>query len=217
MENYFEADYRPTQVCVWFWGSVIWFWSHSSFKNTLWVVVWSPEQTSPAPSLFNLLTKKNVFESNSKQEISRQVENDASRWVDDGWYSNNQIKGHDIVSGWYRALLISLSQGGWRCIRVDEYSSRRLINDEGRQCWEAHNTLDCSTVVFASSSSTLVCLQSGSHCDEMLSLLLHQHTSYLLPRSLLPPSILFLTFPCLWTTSITIYFDQDNLTNKKYQ
>lgn len=46
------------------------------------------------------------------------------------------------------SINFSVPPGGWSCTRVDEYSSSVLINDEGRRCWEAHNTLDCSTVVF---------------------------------------------------------------------
>lgn len=108
------------------------------------------------------------------------------------------------VSGWYRALLISLCLGGWSCTRVDKYSSRILINDEGRQCWDAHNTLNCSAVVFASPflHPCTVCLQLGS--PMMLFLLLLQHTSCVLPHSL---SISFLTSPSVLAmlTSITIF------------
>lgn len=110
---------------------------------------------------------------------------------------------HCWVSGWYRALLISLSLGGCRCSWVDEYSSRTLINDEGRQCWEAHNSVDCSTVVFASFSSTLV--------QYVFSRLLpwcppfSLHTSGLLPCSLLPLYFIPDILPCTCAYEENIY------------
>lgn len=50
-----------------------------------------------------------------------------------------------LVSGWYRAIIISSHLGKYWS-RLDEYSYRRLINDEGWQCWVAQNSLNYSDV-----------------------------------------------------------------------
>lgn len=128
MGTYFEMNSNPTPVMRLMW--IYSLWSHSTFKTTQWVTLWHP-----ALSRLYLLHLHKCARSQLKANMT--IGNGWKMQVDDGRnlsdYSYKRCDELDFQN------YAELSQQ--RCMQGDEYSSRRLINDERRQCSKPHNTL----------------------------------------------------------------------------
>lgn len=112
---------------------------------------------------------------------------DVCWWIICKWlhYTNKRL------SGWYRALLISLSLGGWRCTGVDEYSSRTFNKWWGEAAVRSLQHWIVQLLFMRSLSPLLYSMYSVGFSHDALPPLPSSSSTHKLPASSLSPPSLF--------------------------